>query len=192
MLWWHKLLPLSFSMHTLQADFNQNFTNMKKIGKKILISLLVILLGLQFYRPEKNLSGEATHDISTKYPVPEAVMAVLQPACLDCHSNLTRYPWYAEIQPVGIWLAGHVKEGKKHLNFSDFTSRRVAVQNHKFEEIIEMVKEGDMPLKSYSWTHRDARLSAEQRALITSWAGAMMDSLRQKYPADSLVLKPRK
>ena len=55
--------------------------------------------------------------------------------------------------------------------------------------IIEMVKEGDMPLKSYTWTHGDAKLSQEQRALITNWAQSMMDSLQVQYPADSLVLK---
>ncbi|MEZ4893253.1 MAG: heme-binding domain-containing protein [Saprospiraceae bacterium] len=55
--------------------------------------------------------------MAKKYAVPNDVMAVLQPACMDCHSNNTRYPWYAEIQPVGLWLAGHVKGGKQHLNF---------------------------------------------------------------------------
>lgn len=162
---------------------------MKKYGKKILIGLLVILVGMQFIRSEKNVSGNAQNDISTKYPVPENVMAILKPACMDCHSNTTRYPWYAEIQPVGMWLAGHVNEGKRELNFSNFTARKVAVQNHKFEEIIEMVKEGDMPLKSYTWTHADARLSDEQRAIVTTWAQSMMDTLRQRYPADSLVLR---
>ncbi len=165
---------------------------MKKYRKKILIGLLIILIGLQFYRPEKNLSGESANNISTKYPIPDNVMAVLKPACMDCHSNTTRSPWYAEIQPLGMWLAGHVKGGKQKLNFSTFTARKLAVQNHKFEEIIEMVKEGNMPLKSYTWAHHDARLSMEQRVLITSWAGAMMDTLRQKYPADSLVLQRRK
>ena len=164
---------------------------MKKYGKKILIGLLVILLGMQFIRPAKNRSGESKNDIATKYPVPDEVLAILKPACLDCHSNTTRYPWYAEIQPVGMWLADHVKEGKQHLNFSEFTSRKVAVQNHKFEEIIENVKEGEMPLPSYTWTHKDAVLSPEQRAVITSWAQAMMDTLKQQYPADSLVLRRR-
>lgn len=162
---------------------------MKNYVKKILVALLVILLGMQFIRSEKNLSGPTKNEISTKYPVPESVMAILKPACMDCHSNTTRYPWYAEIQPVGMWLAGHVKEGKRELNFSDFTGRKVAIQNHKFEEIIENVKEGEMPLKSYTWTHQDARLTSEQRAIITSWAESMMDTLRQNFPADSLVLR---
>ncbi|MFM8485102.1 MAG: heme-binding domain-containing protein, partial [Bacteroidota bacterium] len=93
-----------------------------------------------------------------KYAVPENVMAVLKPACYDCHSNQTRYPWYAGIQPVAWWLAEHVNDGKRHLNFDEFTTRKIAVQNHKLEEIIEMVKEEEMPLGSYTWTHADARL----------------------------------
>ncbi|MCB9345731.1 MAG: heme-binding domain-containing protein [Lewinellaceae bacterium] len=164
---------------------------MKKHRNKILLALLVILIGLQFIRPEKNLSGDATYDMAKKYAVPNDVMAVLQPACMDCHSNNTRYPWYAEIQPVGLWLAGHVKGGKQHLNFSEFTNRRVAYQNHKFEEIIEMVRDGEMPMKSYTWTHADARLTQEQKNLICDWSQAMRDSLAQQYPADSLVMRRR-
>lgn len=162
---------------------------MKKYGKKVLMGLLVLVLGLQFVRPEKNISGVSTNALNNQYPVPEEVMAILKPACMDCHSNTTRYPWYAEIQPVGIWLANHVNDGKKHLNFSEFTARKTAVQNHKFEEIIENVKEEEMPLSSYTWTHSDAKLTPEQREIITSWAQSMMDTLKAKYPADSLVLR---
>jgi hypothetical protein len=174
---------------TFRLDFNFNKKTMKKYGKKVLMGLLVLVLGLQFVRPEKNTSGVSTNALSTKYPVPEAVMAILKPACMDCHSNSTRYPWYAEIQPVGIWLADHVNDGKRHLNFSEFTAKRIAVQNHKFEEIIENVKEEEMPLSSYTWIHSDAKLTPDQRALITTWAQSMMDTIKLHYPADSLVLR---
>lgn len=164
---------------------------MKKFIRPLLIGLLALLVLAQLYRPERNLSNEQAHHVSTKYPIPAEVEAILQPACYDCHSNLTRYPWYANVQPVASWLANHVQEGKKHLNFSEFTHRRIAVQNHKFEEIIEMVKEGEMPLDSYTWTHGDAKLSQEQRQVLVAWAQANMDTLRAQYPADSLVLRRR-
>lgn len=162
---------------------------MKKYIKPILFGLLIILLLAQFIRPEKNLSNDLTHDISQKYPVPGDVQDILKVACNDCHSNHTVYPWYAEVQPVASWLAHHVDEGKEHLNFSNFTVRRVAVQNHKFEEIIEMVREGEMPLASYTWIHRDAILTENQKQTLISWAQANMDSLKVRYPADSLVLR---
>ncbi|GAB4492959.1 MAG: heme-binding domain-containing protein [Saprospiraceae bacterium] len=162
---------------------------MKKYIKPVLFGLLAILLLAQFIRPEKNLSNDLTHDISKKYPLPDDVQAILKVACNDCHSNYTVYPWYAEVQPVASWLAHHVDEGKRKLNFSNFTTLRVAVQNHKFEEIIEMVREGEMPLASYTWIHRDAILTENQKQTLINWAQANMDSLKAQYPADSLVLK---
>lgn len=161
--------------------------------KKILIGLGLILVVIQFFRPEKNLSDDQRFDISTKYMIPDSVQAILKVACNDCHSNLTEYPWYAEIQPVAWWLNYHVTDGKRHINYSDFTSRPIAVQNHKFEETIEMVKEGEMPLASYTWLglHAGAKLTDTQRQLIISWAEAQMDSLKAQYPPDSLVLKRR-
>lgn len=161
--------------------------------KKIGIALLAIFIVIQFIRPTKNLSGDETYAVSTKYNVPDQVSHVLQSACNDCHSNKTNYPWYAEVQPFGWWMSNHVNEGKKELNLSEFTKRPLAIQNHKFEETIEMVKEGDMPLPSYTWLgrHSDAKLTAEQKKLLTDWAEAQMDYLKATYPADSLVRKKR-
>ena len=107
--------------------------------KKILIALLVVFVIIQFFRPEKNDSNDLTHAISTKYNVPENIQTMLKGACNDCHSNNTTYPWYSNIQPVAWWLNDHIEHGKGHLNFSSFTNRPLAVQYHKFEEIVEMV-----------------------------------------------------
>jgi hypothetical protein len=48
-----------------------------------------------------------------------------------------------------------------------------------------------MPLNSYTWTHKDARLTQEERAIITGWAQSVMDTLEANYPMDSLV-RPKK
>jgi len=161
--------------------------------RKILIALGILLIAIQFFRPEKNLSNDQTFDISKNYPVPENVRKTLEVACNDCHSNQTKYPWYAEIQPVAWWLNSHVTDGKRHLNFSDFTRRRIAVQNHKFEETIEVIKENEMPLDSYTWMglHHEANLTDKQRQELVNWAQEQMDSLKAKYPADSLIMKRR-
>lgn len=165
---------------------------MKKHYKKILFALLVILALAQFIRPAKNQSNDQTYHFSTLYPIPDSVRAILEVACYDCHSNYTRYPWYAGVQPVAAWLANHVNEGKRELNFSTFTTRRIAVQNHKLEEVIELVREGEMPLGSYTWVHRDAILSQAQKDLIIRWAQATMDTLKMRYPPDSLVLRRKR
>lgn len=161
--------------------------------KRIWIALIIVFIIIQFARPEKNLSDDRTHDVSKTYQVPANVEQVLKGACYDCHSNKTVYPWYAEVQPVGWWLNDHVEEAKSELNFSSFTSRKVAVQNHKFEEVIETVKEKEMPLPSYTWLgmHPEGNLSDAERQILIDWAQAQMDTLKAQYPADSLVLRRR-
>jgi hypothetical protein len=123
--------------------------------------------------------------------VPANVKTILDKACMDCHSNNTRYPWYAAIQPLAWWLADHVKDGKKHLNFDEYTQRSLRYQYHKMEETVEMVKEEEMPLPSYTWTHTDARLSNEERVAITGWAQSVMKNMEAQYPMDSLVKKSK-
>jgi hypothetical protein len=161
--------------------------------RKILVLLLVALVIIQFFRPEKNDSPETEYALSTKYEIAGSVNQIMANACYDCHSNKTNYPWYANIQPIGWWLNNHVKEGKGELNFSDFTRLSIARQNHKFEEIIETVEEGEMPLPSYTWLgmHPEANLTEPQRTEIINWAKWQMADLKKQYPADSLVMKRR-
>ncbi len=162
--------------------------------KKILIGLGIVLIIIQFIRPDKNESNDLTYDISTKYKIPEDVNHLLQVSCNDCHSNKTEYPWYANVQPVAWWLNDHVLDGKRHLNFSEFTKMPIAIQNHKLEETIEMVEEKEMPLKDYTYfgLHTEANLTTEDREKIIEWAKSQMTHLKETYPADSLVMPKRK
>ena len=158
--------------------------------KKILLVLLAALVVIQFIHPKKNKSeGPQPNYIGNNYNIPEDVKTILAKACNDCHSNNTRYPWYATLQPVHWWLEKHVKDGKKHINYDEYTNRPLRYQYHKMEETIEMIKEGDMPLNSYTWTHKDAKLTDEEKSKLTGWAQSVMDTMKARYPIDSLVRK---
>ena len=142
--------------------------------KKIAFGLLAVLAVIQFIRPTRNDStGQSRNDISKYYEVSADIHAILKKSCYDCHSNHTEYPWYANIQPVGWWLQNHVNNGKDELNFSEFGTYTEKKAKHKFDEIEELVHEGEMPLSSYTLIHRDAKLTTEQTEAITSWAGAL-------------------
>jgi len=163
-----------------------------KVVKKIGFLLLIIFLVLQAFRPVKNNSGNKENDISTVYPVPENVQKIFTESCYNCHSNNTDYPWYANIQPVAWWLDDHIKEGKKELNFNEFAKYRIAKQYRKLEECIDEVKEGEMPLESYTIIHRNTKLSPEEKETIFNWATELRDTIKARYPADSLVIKKKK
>ncbi len=143
---------------------------MKKV-KKIGLLLLVILLVAQFFGPEKNTGDLASIDaFLVETNPPENVKLILKQACYDCHSDVTQYPWYNNITPVNYWLAGHIKDGKKHFNVSNWVGNSVKRKDHKMEELIEEVEEKKMPLDSYTWTHGDAKLTDDQIKLVVDWA----------------------
>ena len=163
---------------------------MKSKLKRVGLILLVCLVVIQFIRPAKNRNTvEANKQITAVAPMPNNVNQILQKACYDCHSNNTTYPWYSNIQPVYFWLNDHIKEGKRELNFDEFASYRLRRQYHKLEEIINEVKEDEMPLSSYTWIHKNAILKTEEKDAIINWATSIMDSMKSKYPIDSLVKK---
>lgn len=166
---------------------------MKKFFKVFFISLFVALLLLQFYpKPVRNISqGTGKNDITLAHHVPDSAAKILKTSCYDCHSNNTSYPWYANIQPVAWWLGDHVKEGKSELNFSEFGTYNIARKYRKLEEIGDQVKEGEMPLSSYTIIHRDAKLSADQKNLLSAWVVSLRDSFKIAYPPDSLIRKKK-
>lgn len=155
-----------------------------------MLALLVALIIIQFIHPKKNKAeGSQPNYIGNNFTVPADVKTILEKACNDCHSNNSNYPWYANLQPVHWWMEKHIKDGKKHLNYDEYTNRPLRYQYHKMEETIEMIKEGEMPLNSYTWTHKDAKLNEEEKTKLISWAESVMDNMKSKYPIDSLVRK---
>ena len=142
-----------------------------KIIKKIAVALLLILIAMQFYRPEKNTAqGNHTAIFLTETNPPKEVKLILKNSCYDCHSNKTRYPWYNNIAPISYWLANHIKHGKEELNFSEWEGYSNKKKDHKLEEVVEVIEAGEMPLKEYTWTHSDAKLTENQKQLIIKWA----------------------
>jgi Haem-binding domain len=161
---------------------------MRKAIRIILVVLLVLLIIIQFFRPAENIAvGIAVNDISSKYTVPPDVDHLLKVACYDCHSNNTRYPWYWKIQPVTWFMNGHIEDAKRGLNFSAFTSHTIGQQYRAFNGISKEVKKGDMPLSSYTYIHKDAILSDQDKLAIENWAAGCRKNIEGQYPPDSLV-----
>jgi Haem-binding domain len=149
--------------------------------KKTLFVLLVILIIIQFIRPARNISNTvSSNDITLHFPVPEDVLRILKRSCYDCHSNNTAYPWYTNLQPVGWWLQYHINGGKRHLNYSEFSSYPVKKQYDKFKATVDEIKKGGMPLDSYLWIHKYAILTAQEKVSVIKWADSLQADLRVK------------
>jgi hypothetical protein len=164
---------------------------------KILRSVLVVLAAgfivIQFIRPTRNIAPESSKDsINKHFAVPDSVQNILQRSCYDCHSNNTVYPWYDKVEPVGWWVNSHIQNGKRHVNYDEYARYRPIRQFIRFRDLITQIKRDEMPLPSYLLIHRYAKLSPEEKSLLIRWSTAMMDSMKVKYPPDSLRFRPRK
>lgn len=139
---------------------------------------VIVLIGIQFLPQQRNEKNQVVvSDLFRTLPVPERIGSILKRSCYDCHSNATRYPWYAKVQPISWWLAGHIRDGKKELNFDEFGSYSWRRQQSKLAAVANSVEDGTMPLSSYTLIHQSAKLSATEKQLIISWMHSTKDSL---------------
>ncbi len=140
--------------------------------------LLVAFVGIQFIPTTRNQSDSVpSTDFMLVNNVPKNIQNKLQISCYDCHSNNTQYPWYNKVQPVAWFLEDHIKEGKAELNFNEWNSLSTRRKTSKLRSIIKQIENGEMPLDSYTFIHRDARFSEAEAEEIINWVTQLKDSL---------------
>jgi hypothetical protein len=95
-------------------------------------------------------------------PWPDATGArIARTSCYSCHSNETDWPVYSYVAPMSWLVRSDVERGRDELNFSDWDEHA-----DEADDAISMVERGEMPLDRYTWIHRDARLSDDERDVL--------------------------
>jgi hypothetical protein len=139
-------------------------------ARRILLIIVVILVAIQLYRPaETNPPEDPSHNLKAVAQVPPEVDQILARSCNDCHSYKTVWPWYSKVAPASWLVASDVKDGRRHLNLSDWTALTTERQQRRLSEICSEVDEGEMPLKQYTWIHKETPLDRQQRDTICNW-----------------------
>lgn len=147
--------------------------------KNIGVALIVVLVVIQFFRIDKTTEpiNTAKDFIFVTNANPE-VANILKVACYDCHSNQPVYPWYTNIAPFSWWVKHHIDEGSHHLNFSLWGEYKDKRKHHKLEECIELVEEGEMPMSSYTWMHKEAKLTDDQKLQLVAYFKGLKDQIQ--------------
>jgi hypothetical protein len=135
-----------------------------KISAMILVALILVAQAIRIDKLNPPVLSEIQAD--------PAVQPILRRACYNCHSNETVWPWYSNVAPASWLVASDVREGRSHVNFSEWGAYGSDVQSHKLVDIAEEVQDGEMPLWYYTLAHTEARLSPEERGRIRDWAKA--------------------
>ena len=154
---------------------------MRKILK---IGIIVIVLGfflIQFYRPARiNPRIVSAETLEATTEVPENVGEILAKSCSDCHTNNTDWRWYSNFAPMSWGMVDHVEDGRKHLNFSKWSTYPDKRKDHKLEEICEQVESKEMPFYQYVWVHWDAELSQEEIKILCDWTKTERQKMKIK------------
>lgn len=135
--------------------------------KKLFLFTLLVFIGIQFV--PMDVPAEVPTKAEEELKAPDNVQAILKRACLDCHSNHTTFPWYSSIAPASWFTKMHVKEGREHMNFSTWEKYDDEKKLKYLQKIPKAIK-SKMPLPSYLLIHKEAVLSDEDKATLTTWA----------------------
>jgi len=142
--------------------------------KKLLLALPVLLVAIQLIpAPAKtNPPSDPARSFAAIMKPPADVEAIIQRACHDCHSNETKWPWYADVAPVSWPVRYHVVDGRKHLNFSEWLKpgETSFTRWSDLEDLGKAVADKSMPFFGYDWMYPEAKLTPAERTRIVQWA----------------------
>jgi hypothetical protein len=114
------------------------------------VALLAAIQLIPYGRDHHNPTGG--NQIAWDSPRTEQLMT---DACMDCHSNLTKWPWYSNVAPVSWLVQRDVEEGRRAVNLS--------TGNADLAELVDAIREGSMPPWQYKLAHPAARLSDPEK-----------------------------
>ena len=88
------------------------------------------------------------------------VNQIVTDSCADCHSNLTKWPWYTNVAPASWLVMNDVNGGRENLNLSEWNKPQPPL-----DQIVEKIQNGEMPPLKYKVmpNHSKARLSSKQK-----------------------------
>ena len=131
----------------------------KRITQAAIIFVLV-LAAAQFIRPDRtNPATDASRTIAAHTGTGSELVAVLDRACSDCHSNATVWPWYTELAPVSWLMAYGVSKGRQAVNFSEWGAYSPEKQRTLLTMSCDDASHGKMP-GPYTLLHPEMELSS--------------------------------
>jgi len=107
--------------------------------------------------------------LESKLHVDPQVETILNRSCADCHSNRTRWPWYTNVAPVSWFVIGHVNDGRRDLNLSEWGNYDKRKQSSRLDQMCQLAKAGVMPLSSYTPLHPGSKLSGDDVKALCEW-----------------------
>ena len=131
----------------------------------------VIICGFMATQPVVDPADRTRPVIDPALEMPAPVAHFVMRSCVDCHTNHTRWPWYASFPPMSKLIMHDVQHGREAMNFSEW-SRQVKSKSQErglLQAACVVVQAGGMPLPKYLALHPDARPTPGDVKLFCDW-----------------------
>jgi hypothetical protein len=145
---------------------------MRKLGWAFLALFLILALAQVFQPQRTNPPSDPAAAFEAIVNPPPRAASVIARSCRDCHTNQTVWPWYSAVAPASWLVARDVREGRAHLNFSQWNIYGPEMSRLRIKAICEEVIQGNMPPKYYTPLHRNTRLTADDVGALCGLGGS--------------------
>lgn len=125
---------------------------------------LAIFAAIQFVRP-----AISHPPVTADLVAPPEVKTILKTSCYDCHSNETKLAWFDQIAPAYWFVVDDVRQGRRHLNFSEIGNLPTGQQKGALYETVNQIQLDAMPLPAYTHLHPAAVVSTEQLTVLKNY-----------------------
>ena len=127
---------------------------LRRIGKTL--AVLVIIFGVMQLIPYGRTHSNPARRIEPEWDSPRTRELVVR-ACFDCHSNETRWPWYANVAPMSWVVEYDVEKAREIVNFSEWGKHQPLAPYSAHS-----VAARGMPPAKYKVAHPEADLTQEE------------------------------
>ena len=136
----------------------------------IVAALVLVAIGSAAgTRPRERAGADPSTVFNLRPAVPDPVLSTLRRACFDCHSEATRWPWYATLPLASRVIESDVTEARGQLNLSRWTDYNRFDRADMLDKMCELASRRKMPPWQYRLMHPGARLSAAEVSALCAW-----------------------
>ncbi len=118
--------------------------------------------------------------------------SVLRRACMNCHSNETRWPVYSHVAPFSWVVARDVERARKVMNFSEWSiqaGKRPGMAASFLAASCSDMQIGRMPSRMYLLAHPEAKLTREDINEFCGWTREEITRLLRKPAASPQTMQ---
>jgi len=136
----------------------------------IVAALVLVAIGSAALPYQEKAGADPSTVFNLRPAVPDPVLSTLRRACFDCHSEATRWPWYATLPLASRVIERDVTEARGQLNLSRWIDYNQFDRADMLDKMCELASRRKMPPWQYRLMHPGARLSATEISALCAWS----------------------